>query len=1331
MRIERSKYASPPSPVEAFRRVSSKIGRKFNEDDSNHRLLDHSSWHQSDDQYDDDILPFNPTGKFVRKTTTMSPLTSLPSPRNMKKALMSRVNAAAEHNNYFGYQESRDDEANHGLLSRDGQREDRWSDAGGHDDEQFSVQTKQINTATTTKPLLPDLVDLGGFSDSSESTESSEENLGVAATDVAPSSINEQERDGASARCSESDAYSVESVEEVETEELPEAVDDASSIDFDAGVEEESEAAAGDPEVEAAAAVVAEIELEGSSSTVDFDDDLSLAETPVNTVNTIEHQSPVEEESERKSINSSPTDVNSYASYTRPEWPVVVSSSEHGDVILLSPKGFETTNTAEVTLSVPSLEKEDEPQDLSNKFEAIALADPSVVTRQDIAVETEQAKIHQSKEDEKTDSDGEDDEFVISDDWSEDGSVGTNSSDPFGECVVNESVVKNITEHRFEDSATFLGREKKVEEERSVADHDSSSEVSEFVAPVSEASYELADLETNDLTTKSTSSNNLASFNQIWEGSTKQSEESGSDSDESEESKRSGKNLVNINRERSVSNSTGSVKSDSSRSEDKDSFICLNNYWASEWNDLTCDDSNTKDPLKAIQDSLNEEVASSISSEDEGVGAPDKYATANEEGESIAFEEEDDSDEFYGSDIVEGSGDYSYDSYGIGLETISEEGEFYEDEPAVMPLSFDESKKEDEAVVETVLSEEERELVSDEAEKVVDEAVVATVKECTVDEVEVPAGEFVSLTSEHRNVSREEEIVVETVDEYCSDDEESKAEESSMVQTIASNDAEGEVLYELWSKIDEYQANGNNVEVVEEPPRQTISTKTMAPVKKHVVVKHCILDSERASLPRGKRAVSTDPTFDDLSKFLDGQDETSESNLATGVNASLDSLETSNHTQELFEDDNVILSRTSVKRHLFSKLIAPVSALVKRRSNGSQDVGLSKAVSDESKDHKLEEPNVESEEDRDARELAELLSAAMMAREQAKMEKAIAFAKQLAEIQEAVAMEDELAEIDGGYEFRNAHDNVVTPVESNSSSDEDDSQIEILDEELVTPAAPTKSASNESNEIESKDLKELWLKIDEYQASGKSMDTTQVAMMAKMLNSQIEECQTAEKTSNPRIRSSKHAVSIRKRAVVNAKAKKSKYDVSYIETNSIIKNKKATEADKDFSIILEPSVLDELTEESKYLVEPSALPDLETQQTYEYESAELLVPSSALSLNSFASMISADKSSESLGSGGVSKAGSNMSKGSLVSKLYSDNTDLAETLAETQFELEKATKELERMKTEKDRYELIACAEPDSVVKSSFDEYFEQDALEEVVMWYEQDLENSSDLCEI
>ena len=56
-----------------------------------------------------------------------------------------------------------------------------------------------------------------------------------------------------------------------------------------------------------------------------------------------------------------------------------------------------------------------------------------------------------------------------------------------------------------------------------------------------------------------------------------------------------------------------------------------------------------------------------------------------------------------------------------------------------------------------------------------------------------------------------------------------------------------------------------------------------------------------------------------------------------------------------------------------------------------------------------------------------------------------------------------------------------------------------------------------------------------------------------------------------------------------------------------------------------------------------------------------------------------------------------------------------------------------RMKTEKDRYELIACAEPDSVLllKSSFDEYFEQDALEEVVMWYEQDLENSSDLCEI
>eukprot|EP00984_Skeletonema_dohrnii_P032526 scaffold26859_cov78-Skeletonema_dohrnii-CCMP3373.AAC.3 len=95
MRIERPKYTSPPSPVEAFRRVSSKIGRKstnanFNDDDSNHRLLDRSSWDQSDDQRDDDMLPFNPTGKFVRKTAPMSPLGALKSPRSMKKALMSR-----------------------------------------------------------------------------------------------------------------------------------------------------------------------------------------------------------------------------------------------------------------------------------------------------------------------------------------------------------------------------------------------------------------------------------------------------------------------------------------------------------------------------------------------------------------------------------------------------------------------------------------------------------------------------------------------------------------------------------------------------------------------------------------------------------------------------------------------------------------------------------------------------------------------------------------------------------------------------------------------------------------------------------------------------------------------------------------------------------------------------------------------------------------------------------------------------------------------------------------------------------------------------------------
>ena len=89
---------------------------------------------------------------------------------------------------------------------------------------------------------------------------------------------------------------------------------------------------------------------------------------------------------------------------------------------------------------------------------------------------------------------------------------------------------------------------------------------------------------------------------------------------------------ANFQRERSVSDSTD--KSDSSESDDKDSFISLNNFWASEWNDLTSDDITME--VKAMQDSQNEE------------GSRDKYATASEEEEDSAFEEEEDSDEFYG-----------------------------------------------------------------------------------------------------------------------------------------------------------------------------------------------------------------------------------------------------------------------------------------------------------------------------------------------------------------------------------------------------------------------------------------------------------------------------------------------------------------------------------------------------------------------------------------------------------------------------------------------------------------------------------------------------------
>mmetsp|Transcript_32135 Transcript_32135/g.65092 ORF Transcript_32135/g.65092 Transcript_32135/m.65092 type:complete len:1326 (+) Transcript_32135:167-4144(+) len=1325
MRIERSKYTSPPSPVEAFRRVSSKIGRKstntnFNDDDSNHRLLDRSSWDQSDDQRDDDMLPFNPTGKFVRKTAPMSPLGALKSPRSMKKALMSRVNAAVEHNSYFGHHESRDDdESNVGLLSRDGQYEtryeNRWFDAGDDDDEDDVAQMSQTNNVASTKPLLPDLVD---FSGSSESTESSKDNAtATIMTSSAPG--NEQERDGASASHRESLAYSVESKEEV-AQELQEEEVGTSTNDFD---QEESRVTAS---VARPASLeldeIAEIELEGSSSTVDFDDELSLAEHPVDDnlslaehpESIVQYETPVEveEESEKKSIASSPTDIKSYLSYTRHDCPVVVSSSEHGDVILLSPKGFENIISAEATSSALSvLEKDEESQDLSNKFEAIALADPSVNSRQDFVAETGQS----NNQDEKADSDDEDDEFVISDDWSEDSSVG-NSSDPFGECIVNENVVQNIiTEHRLEDNATFLGREKRVGEEVSAIDNDTSRQVSD-AKPVSEASVQLSDLETNQLTSKSSSSADLASFNQIWEGST-MPEESGSDSEDCDEGKlvdkKSNDNndawdvsrelLEGFKTELSASGSSDDLdKSDSSKSEDRDSFVSLNNYWASEWNDLTVDDN------KNIQDSLHEEDV------EEDTGAHDKYSTALEE---------EDSDDFYGRGIVESSGDYSYDSY--GLETISEEGEVDEDEP-VMPPSCDEPVKKDEAVVEK-------------EEDQVDVQVIETVKECIASGVPVDADEDVSLTAKHTNVAREEVIVVEAVNEYSSDEEESNVEEER-VQTITSNDVAGvqhevvqsEVLHQLWSKIDEYQANNDNVENAGETPRQTTSTKAITPVKKHAVVKHSIRDNMRSPLPRVKKAGSSDPTFDDLSRFLDG----------SGASASLDSdaSETdSNHTEVLLEDGNAKsdMKRTSVKRHVFTRLFAPVSSLVnKRRSIEQQDLGLTKSGSNDSTDGNQEdacdESNVESEDDREARELAELLSAAMMAREQEKMEKSAAFAKQLAEIREAMAMEQELAEIEGDLHYANP------PVENCSSSDEDDSQIEILEEELVAET-PTLDASNE---VETKELQDLWSKIDEYQAKGKSLDTTQVAMMADMLNSQMEENQapvetaSAGKYSSRPLRSLKHAVSMTKRAVVNAKAKKSKYDVAYIETKSIVKNKKVTETGEDLIRGLESSgINNEPSEETKCLAEPSpSLLDLETQKTC--ESADLdtppqlcLIPS-AMSINSFASIISADKSSES-SLGGVSKDVSDMSKGSLVSKLYSDNTDLAETLAVTQCELEKALKQVERMKKEKE--DLIATAVHEPIPpKSSFDDHFEPDALvDDDDFDNEWNLENNSGLCEI
>ena len=1308
MRIERSKYTTPPSPVEAFRRVSSKIGRKAtssNEDDSNHRLLDHSSWDQSDDQREEDILPFNPTGKFVvKKTSTLSTLGQLKSPRSMK-ALMSRVNAVVEHNSYFGNHDSRDDdESNVGLLSRDGQYEtryeSRWSDAGEEEDDESNVmQTSQSNNGATIKPLLPDLLDLGGFSDSSES---GEENKGATATVIsAPDSG--QEHDGASVSSKQSLDHKAKPVEEVAQESQEEVVDDeivdtSSTNDFD---EEETRvtrvtAASAKPaslDLEEDNEIENSIELEGSSSTVDFDDDLPLAaEHPESTVR---DQTPVEveveeEESEKKSIMSSPTDIKSYVSYTRHECPVVVSSTEHGDVILLSPKGFENIITAEVTPSVLSIENEEGSQDLRKKFEAIALTDPSVI---DVAVETEQPKNDRSQEEEKADSDDED-EFVISDDWSEDNSVG-NSSDPFGECFVNEAVVQNITEHRSEENATSNEREKIAEEEVNATDDDSPSEVSDN-EPVPEASIQLADLETSQLTNKSSSSADLASFNQIWEGTGKMSEESGSDSEECDESK-IGEKMSNdddawaVSRERmtgsknklSDSGSSGDDKYDSSESEEEDSFISLNNYWSNEWNDLTLDDSTNR--ANKVQDSLNEKDV------DEDIEAHDKYSTELDE---------EDNDNFYGCGIVEGADvGYSYDSY--GLETISEEEEFEEDESArsgscigvkngEMLIPCDASKKE--------LSEEKEELVSAEADKN-DE----TVKECNSEEDLNDTEEEVTLAVKSSNTTRREVILVETVNEHSSDDDDESRVEEEMVQTTTSNHdlgaqsevVQSEALHQLWSKIDEYQASSNNVEAVEQAPRQ-ISTKAITPAKKHSVVKHSIRD--RSPSPRAKRAGSTDRTFDDLSKFLDGAD----------VNdASFDSSETgSNATEVLLEDgSNKIdadMKRTSVKRHVFTRLFAPVSALVtKRRASQQQDLGITKSESNSTDGSKEE-----SDDDRQARELAELLSAAMMAREQEKMNKSAAFAKQLAEIREAMAVEQELAEIEG-----NLHYGIETSVESFES--EDDSQIEILDEEIVT-VTPTDATSNE---IESKELHDLWSKIDEYHANGKTLDTTQVSMVADLLNSQMEEQQTSEntvacKSSTRPLRSSKHAVSIKKRAVVNAKAKKSKYDVSYIEAKSIVNKRNATEVVVDLVSAPEPSDIDEQSGEISPAEPCHPLIDLETQDTN--ESADLdappqlcLIPS-AMSINSFASIISADKSSES-SLGDVSKAGSDMSKSSLVSKLYTDNADLAETLASTQCELEKALKQLERMKMEKESQEKAVQSKPVPLPKSSFDDYFEAD----------------------
>jgi hypothetical protein len=221
------------------------------------------------------------------------------------------------------------------------------------------------------------------------------------------------------------------------------------------------------------------------------------------------------------------------------------------------------------------------------------------------------------------------------------------------------------------------------------------------------------------------------------------------------------------------------------------------------------------------------------------------------------------------------------------------------------------------------------------------------------------------------------------------------------------------------------------------------------------------------------------------------------------------------------------------------------------------------------------------------------------------------------------------------------------------------------------------------------------------------MDTSQVAIMVKMLNSEIDEYQIEKTTgvtkiSTPRFRSSKRVVApIKKRAVANVKAKKTKYDLAYIEAFSNGKNQKAAGDDAACEDLI------------SIIVEQSH-PEIETQPTYESDDSQNLITlGAAKSLDSFASMLSAGKSSGSL-DGVVSKDGSELSKNSIVSKLYSDNTTLAENLASMQCELEKAMKQLERMKME--REELIekkVYPETPTDPRSSFDEYFEPNSFDE------------------